>query len=1303
MRAGDLVADRFELIELAGEGGMGVVFRARDRQGGGDVALKLLRDETAWDQGRRTRFAREARVLAELRHPNVVRYVAHGVDPSNRYYLAMEWLEGEDLATRLSRTGLTMDESLSVMRQAAAALALAHAQGVVHRDLKPANLFLVDGRVDRLKVLDFGLARVRFNTEQAITLTRLGVPLGTLGYMAPEQARGLGDIRAAADIFSLGCVLFECLTGREAFWGDQILAVLAKIVLDDAPRVRELRPDVPRDVDRLVERMLEKEPDARFSDGAQLVAALEALGESLAPGGAPSVRAPALTSDERVVLSAILVGQAYGHSDDTLSAAGLDDLLFGLRARAEVYGARLEPLADNSLVLTLTGHEAASDQASRAARCALDFRAALPGAPMALSTGWGVAAGRLPFGEVVDRAARLLALEIAPGRVRIDDVTSGLLPPRFQTSSDGRGMTLQGEREVAPARLLLGKPSPCVGRERELGMLEELAAECIEEPVSRAVVITGPAGIGKSRIRYELVNKLESGGDDVEVWIARGDSMRAGSPFGLLAQVLRRASHMANDEPADVQQRKLALRVGRRVPESERGRVTEFLAETCGVPFAGNVSVQLQAARQDAMLMSDQIRRAWEDFVTAECSAHFVVLVLEDLQWGDLPTVKLVGAALRSARELPLMVVTLARPEVDERFPHLWSEHGVHKLRVGELSRRAALGLARKMLGDGLDAAAIERIVDRAGGNSFFLEELIRAQAEGRFAALPETVLAMVQSRLEAMEPPARRVLRAASVFGQVAWLGGVVALLGGPAHAEQARHLLAELEAREVIAARDESRFSGEAEYRFRHALVREAAYAMLTDADRRLGHRLAAQWLESVGESDASLLAAHFEQGGERARAVPWWLAAAESALDASDFDAAAERAERGIACEAEGEVLGALLLVLAEAERWRGAPDHAERAAKHAIQLLPRGSARYCHAAAELALLHQRLGRPAELEHIARELLALGDVQAPDAWAIAALRAAVGLLLAGERTQATELVSAVRAQSALEQQSPVTQAWLCIFAAIEALHVGDLSEYLEQERAALAHYEHAGDLRRALNESVSVGYAYMELGAYSEAERALAAALQAADRGGLAHPAAAARHNLGLVVAHLGRVDDGIRIEREAIDTFAAQQDVRLEAAGRIYLACIHLLADQYEQAAVEATEGVALAREAAPPVVPMGLATLAQARLYQGRAEEALAAINAALDLVRASGEIEGGDSLLHLVLAETLHALGDGPGARLAIATAQSRVLERAARIRDPSLRRSFVENVRDNARTLELARAWRASHVPDPAKDRSGS
>src|SRR5262249_10565109 len=157
---------------------------------------------------------------------------------------------------------------------------------------------------------------------------------------------------------------------------------------------------------------------------------------------------------------------------------------------------------------------------------------------------------------------------------------------------------------------------------------------------------------------------------------------------------------------------------------------------------------------------------------------------------------------------------------------------------------------------------------------------------EGKGERLPETVLAMAQARIEALELEARHVLRAASVFGQVFWRRGVMALLGGGERTTQVHDWLGALVEREVIVARRDTRSLGEVESGFRHALVREAAYAMLTDRDRVLGHRLAGNWLEAIGEVEAVVLAEHFERGGEPARSVGWYRRAAEQALEGDDL---------------------------------------------------------------------------------------------------------------------------------------------------------------------------------------------------------------------------------------------------------------------------------------------------------------------------------------------------------------------------------------------------------------------------------
>ena len=280
------IETRFTLHVRVGRGGSGDVFRATDRVTGAPVAVKRMipagQETTALD-----RFQREVRLLAQIADPHVVRYVAHGVDAAGTACLVVEWLEGEDLAQRQRRQRLSTAESLEVVRQAATGLHALHQAGVVHRDVKPANLFLTagEGVATRVKVIDLGIARAAGEA----TLTTLGVALGTPFYMSPEQARGEERVGARADVFSLGVVLFELLAGRRPYVGDDFFAVLAKIVLQDPPRLRDMLPGAPPAIDALVRRAMSKAPEARHGSARALADALAAIPawslESAPPSG----------------------------------------------------------------------------------------------------------------------------------------------------------------------------------------------------------------------------------------------------------------------------------------------------------------------------------------------------------------------------------------------------------------------------------------------------------------------------------------------------------------------------------------------------------------------------------------------------------------------------------------------------------------------------------------------------------------------------------------------------------------------------------------------------------------------------------------------------------------------------------------------------------------------------------------------------------------------------------------------------------------------------------------------------------
>ena len=249
---------------------MGSVYRARDLVSGHVVALKVLTLDQPFDL---VRFGREAALLAAVHHPNVVEYVAHG-ESEGVNYLVQEWVEGVTLGEKLQVTGVTVGEALDVAVGLAAALEATHARGIIHRDIKPANVILADDQFDRVKLVDFGIARL---TSEAGVLTRTGKLIGTPSYMAPEQTRGSINLEAAADIWSLGCVLYETLGGRVAFDGRSPAAVRAKVLVTEPPKLALLCPEAPPDLLELVSAMLAKDPTKRPASGPELVARLRTM------------------------------------------------------------------------------------------------------------------------------------------------------------------------------------------------------------------------------------------------------------------------------------------------------------------------------------------------------------------------------------------------------------------------------------------------------------------------------------------------------------------------------------------------------------------------------------------------------------------------------------------------------------------------------------------------------------------------------------------------------------------------------------------------------------------------------------------------------------------------------------------------------------------------------------------------------------------------------------------------------------------------------------------------------------------
>src|SRR5437867_1873229 len=269
----------YEVVSPLGAGGMGEVYRGRDPRIGRDVAIKVLPESFAKDSDRLMRFEREARAAGVLNHPNVV--VVYDVgEKDGSPYIVSELLEGETLRSRLSGGPLPVVTALDYAGQIARGLSAAHEKSIVHRDLKPENIFVTGD--DRAKILDFGLAKLTERerpTDDATEVptftagTEAGVALGTVGYMSPEQVRGL-PADARSDIFSFGAVLYEMLSGRRAFQSGSHVETMNAILKEDPPPLAEVRGDISPGLERVVRRCLEKEPAKRFQAASDVPFAL---------------------------------------------------------------------------------------------------------------------------------------------------------------------------------------------------------------------------------------------------------------------------------------------------------------------------------------------------------------------------------------------------------------------------------------------------------------------------------------------------------------------------------------------------------------------------------------------------------------------------------------------------------------------------------------------------------------------------------------------------------------------------------------------------------------------------------------------------------------------------------------------------------------------------------------------------------------------------------------------------------------------------------------------------------------------
>ena len=531
-----LIDERYELQNLAGSGGMADVYLAHDEVLDRPVALKLLKDHLAQNHEFVERFRHEARSAASLSHPHIVPVFAWGETGGGMYYIVMEYLPGGTLKDRITSKGaLPARTAAAVALQIAEALQAAHEQGMIHRDIKPHNILITDS--GHVKVADFGIARA----AEATTISDLGYILGSAKYMSPEQAAG-GTVGMASDLYSLGVVLYEMLTGRVPFEVEGPSDVLAKHAGGSPPRPRKINPKIPEGTDAVVMRLLATDPEDRYGSADQLIKDLRRIQDGLSPLtffpadeattaalGIPAAStfpapSPGGTGLRRgrgglswtlaaftllVLLSAVGAATGWNMLRD-FGAANISRILTGAPGRPAMEAGK--QLSEPPEKVKVPGVQDATEQDAqeRLADAGLQTEVRLRKSPQ--KDAGRVLEQSLPGGKMVEKNSKVsLAVGEEPGAAKVPDLL-GLSYPEAENSLEESGFLLGGVQEVhsetVPAGMIM-KQDPPPGTTLEPNSYVYLTTSVGSPEDSNAAESGGSGGMSGSQ--HESFGKASSG------------------------------------------------------------------------------------------------------------------------------------------------------------------------------------------------------------------------------------------------------------------------------------------------------------------------------------------------------------------------------------------------------------------------------------------------------------------------------------------------------------------------------------------------------------------------------------------------------------------------------------------------------------------------------------------------------------------------------------------------------------------------------------------------------------------------
>ncbi|MCS6898599.1 MAG: protein kinase [Myxococcales bacterium] len=932
---------RYRLLSKLGEGGMAEVFKAKSFGVEGFekiVVIKRILPRLARYKSFVDMFIREAKVVVRLSHANVVQVFdlgrVDGVSPEEppSYYMAMEYVAGMDLATLLERckaAGIRPPPGLAIYIAAEVAKGLDHAHrrcdernvplGIVHRDISPQNILLSwEGEV---KVTDFGIAKARDSLEDTLEDSRVRLIKGKYSYMSPEQARG-DDLDQRSDLFSLGTVLYEVLSGANPFRAAEPLETLRRVREAEFPPLSLVASELSPELTELVARAMAPLPIHRFKDAAHLHEALltHAYQTSLrfgasdlaaflqrirttpaAPRSLPQevtpvhVRTPSpnLILDEpghqegdlvqlrEVTVLCLVVRRRGGGTFDTIPREILERATVAFQ-RA---GGRLLSQTEPSEVLAIFGLDVVDPRDTEyAIRAAL---AVLRGSeePRVL-LGVGIQVGRVRVNSArepqLDEVDGLLSevrtlASASSGKPLLSRGAARQVKGLFILEEQGEGFVVEGQR---PAQEAYGK---FLGRRKELARLGTILGNASRRQL-QVVTITGVAGIGKTRMLHEIDRRLRRGNFNVGVYVAPCSPRGQEAPLsGVTAMLQVLCGVQEGDRPEKIRPVAQSLRALGLLDDE-----VDTVLSQLGVPELRPEGPQTLRSAFLKTLLS-----------LAEDRVH--LFAWDNAQWLDEASVALISSSLGRLASTRIALVFAGREGLENLFP---GAKTLESFLLEELPEDEAVQLIATRLGiSELPASLIEFCLRRAGGHPLFLEEILRDLVDhgaivveqgavvhlalDQEARVPRSLRAVLASRVERLPPPEQLLLQAASALGELFESSVAITMIGS----KEAPQALRELERRELV------RGSSTDTFTFASPLLRDVVWEAIPEETQRQLHARAAAALEQAG-APLERVAAHLQGAGRHHEAGELWARSCQLRVGAQQFDSAVSEGLKALA---------------------------------------------------------------------------------------------------------------------------------------------------------------------------------------------------------------------------------------------------------------------------------------------------------------------------------------------------------------------------------------------------------------------